>query len=586
MSKKINHVKWIMNEWKDHKGYVLILLFLTVLSTSVAVAYPFLFRQLIDSLENSLANPDTINPMSPVYKISLIMLIVGFVRIISSFYPGFRAYMNLLFEFVLRHRYFKYILEKDYRFFLKFRTGDLVTRLTNDIQDFPKIGWFLCSGIFRAFDSFIKILFCLGVMFFLSWKLTLLAMLPIPFMIAIFYIVSNKLHKSFEKNQEAISEINNQLEMTFSGIKIIKSFVCEEKYKRFFSKALDNRFITELKLVKINTILHLVYEYIDYFSMISIILFGGYMVVKGEITIGTFYAFYTYLSMLIYPILDLPQLFVSGRQAFVCIYRLEEIKDFPVFKYNSKKKQRIDKIDSIRFENVSFTYEDRNIKILDNISFNIHKGHKILILGSSGSGKSTILGLLSGQLIPQSGEIYINDILVEDIDTDNLREYIGYVPQEPSLFSGTIQENVLFGKKLSDQDEYETIINAVQMKEEILQFLDKDQTLLGQKGLSISGGQKQRLAIARALFRKPQVLILDDITASLDAKKEELLWEQISILFKDLTAFIVSHRLSSLRYADEVILLDSGKISAYGKHDKLIKEHPQYREFIQHHYKT
>jgi ATP-binding cassette subfamily B protein len=582
----INHIKWIKNEWKSHKAYVVILLFLTLLSTAVAVAYPFLFRQLIDSLEKSLSTPGQINPMSPVHKIVLIMLIVGFVRVISSFYPGFRAYMNLLFEYVLRHRYFKYIIEKDYRFFLKFRTGDLVTRLTNDIQDFPKIGWFLCSGIFRAFDSFIKILFCLVVMFLLSWKLTLLAMLPIPFMIAVFYIVSNKLHKSFEKNQEAISEINNQLEMTFSGIKIIKAFVCEEKYKRFFSKALDNRFITELKLVKINTVLHLVYEYIDYFSMISIILFGGYMVVKGEITIGTFYAFYTYLSMLIYPILDLPQLFVSGRQAFVCIDRLEEIKNFPVISYKSEVKKYIKNINNIRFENVSFTYDDRNVKILDDISFKITKGQKVLILGSSGSGKSTILGLLSGLLIPQNGQIYINDIPISEIQTDNLREFIGYVPQEPSLFSGTIQENILFGKEMNDIDEYETIINTVQMKDEIIQFLDKDQTLLGQKGLSISGGQKQRLAIARALFKKPQVLILDDITASLDAKKEELLWEQISKLFQDLTAFIVSHRLSSLRYADEVILLDSGKISAYGKHEQLIKEHPQYKEFIQHHYKT
>lgn len=586
MPNKINHIKWIINEWKPHKLYIILLLFLTLLSTAVAVAYPFLFKQLIDVLEKSLSSPDDSNPMSPVYKIILVMLIVGFVRIATSFYPGFRAYMNLIFEYILRHRYFKYILEKDYRFFLKFRTGDLVTRLTSDIQDFPKIGWFMCSGIFRAFDSFIKIVFCLVVMFFLCWKLTILALIPIPFMIAIFYIVSDRLHKNFEKNQEAISEINNQLEMTFSGIKIIKSFVCEEKYKRFFSKALDNRFVTELKLVKINTILHLVYEYIDYFSMISIILFGGYMVVKGEISIGTFYAFYTYLSMLIYPILDIPQLFVSGKQAFVCIDRLEEISNFPVYEYNNSKKIKLNNIESIRFENVSFKYEDRKVSILDNISFDIKKGQKVLILGSSGSGKSTILGLLSGQLIPQSGKIFINDIPIEEICQENLRDFIGYVPQEPSLFSGTIKENILFGKEFNDVDSYNTIINAVQMKEEILQFLDGDQTLLGQKGLSLSGGQKQRLAIARALFKKPQVLILDDITASLDAKKEELLWNQISTLFKNLTAFIVSHRLSSLRYADNVILLESGKICAYGKHEILMSEHPHYKEFIQHHYKS
>ena len=586
MSDKISHIKWILNEWKSHKLYIILLLFLTLLSTSVAVAYPFLFRQLVDTLEKSLSLPEVDNPMAPIHKIVLIMLIVGFVRIISAFYPGFRAFMNLLFEYVLRQRYFRSILEKDYRFFLKFRTGDLVTRLTNDIQDFPKIGWFLCSGIFRAFDSFIKILFCLVVMFFLSWKLTLLALLPIPFMIAVFYIVSDRLQKSFEKNQEAISDINNQLEMTFSGIKIIKSFVCEEKYKRFFSKALDNRFVTELRLVKINTILHLVYEYIDYFSMISIILFGGYMVVKGEISIGTFYAFYTYLSMLIYPILDLPQLFVSGKQAFVCIDRLEEISNFPVASYNTKCKTRITNIESIRFENVSFSYEDRSVKILDNISFSVGKGEKILILGSSGSGKSTILGLLCGQLIPQEGDIFINNIPVKNIEEYSLRELVGYVPQEPSLFTGTIKENILFGKDFDSKESYETVISAVQMKDEILQFVEGDNTKLGQKGLSLSGGQKQRLAIARALFKKPQVLVLDDITASLDAKKEELLWEQISELFKDLTAFIVSHRLSSLRYADEVILIESGKICAYGKHEKLLKENSQYIEFIQHHYKT
>jgi ATP-binding cassette subfamily B protein len=409
------------------------------------------------------------------------------------------------------------------------------------------------------------------------------------------------LHKRFKKNQEAISEINNQLEMTFSGIKIIKSYVCEEKYKRFFNISLQHRYGTELKLVKIGTLLHLIYEYIDYFAMIAVILFGGYMVVKGDITIGTFYAFYTYLTMLIYPILDLPNLFISGRQAFVCIDRLEAIKNFPVITYDDTEKIKIQDITSIRFENVSFAYNDTDNeetdinetpqykKILDNVSFEIKKGEKLLIVGASGAGKSTILGLLSGKLIPTEGDIYINDIPYKHLDIEILRSLLGYVPQEPSLFTGTIKDNVLFGHGGADiktaESHYDDIINAVQMTDEISQFIDGDMAMLGQKGLSLSGGQKQRVAIARALFKKPQLLILDDITASLDAKKEDLLWGMIAPLFKNLSAFIVSHRLSSMRYADNVMFLDNGKICAYGKHDELIKENELYNDFIQHHYK-
>jgi ATP-binding cassette subfamily B protein len=581
---KNKHIEWILNEWKDHKFFIVLLLFMTLLSTAVAVAYPYIFKYLLDTLQNVTNNKSDVNEaMQKVYNICWILVAVGVVKLISSLYPAIRATMNLIFEYVLRKKYFGQMIQKDFSFFMKFRTGDLVTRLTSDIQDFPKIGWFLCSGIFRAFDSFSKIIFCLGMMFFMSWKLTLLAIIPLPFMIIVFYMTSDKLYKNFRKNQEAISEINNQLEMTFSGIRIIKSFVCEDKYKRFFKDALNNRFKTEMKVVKINTILHLVYEYIDYFAMIGIILFGGYLVVKGQITVGTFYAFYTYLSMLIYPILDLPQLFISGKQAFVCIDRLEEIKDYPVYEKNFRQK-KINRIDNIEFEKVNFIYQNRNTPVVCNLNLKVKKGQKILILGPAGAGKSTILGLLTGLYKPVDGELRINDTNLDEIDIDSLRGKIGYVPQEPSLFTGTIQENILFGIEDYDPKLYQRIIEAVQIKDEIDQFIDGDQTRIGQKGLSLSGGQKQRIAIARALLRKPEILILDDITASLDASKEELLWKEISLLFEDITAFVVSHRLSSLRYVDNVVLIDSGKVLAQGEHQDLMEKHLAYREFITYHH--
>jgi len=295
--------------------------------------------------------------------------------------------------------------------------------------------------------------------------------------------------------------------------------------------------------------------------------------------------------MLVYPLLDLPQLFVSGKQAFVCIDRLEEIKNFTLtnnvrneqlLPANYFKPYILESIESIRFENVSFTYKNGYNKIINNVSFNIEKGNRVLILGQSGAGKTTILNLMNGLLIPDEGNIFINDINLRNIDKISLRALLGFVPQEPSLFSGTILDNINFGntKSIMDSD-YEMIISAVQMKDELAQFTDKDMTLIGYKGLTLSGGQKQRLAIARALYKKPNLLIFDDITASLDAKKEEMLWNEIIKIFGNITSIIVSHRLSSLRYIESVILIENGRIVAHGHHDDLLKNNENYKNFIQ-----
>ncbi len=575
-----NHIKWIFRQWKEHKQFIALLVFMTMLSTAVTIAYPYVFKKIIDSFQNIVKHKELYpNPQGIVFKYIMIIFAIGFAQLIASLYPGLRAFMNVTFENALRLKYFKPLLEKDFTFFNKFRTGDLVTRLTNDLTDFPKIGWFLCSGIFRAFESLNKILFCLSIMFFLSWKMTLITLIPIPIMIAIFYVTSNKLYKQFQKNQEAISEINNQLEMSFSGVRIIKSFVCENKYKRFFDKALDERFKTEMKVVKLNTMLSMVYMYIDRFAQISVILYGGYLAVNNKITIGTFFAFYSYLEMLIYPILDLPQLFVSAKQAFVNIDRLEEIKDFPTTESSDDNKVKISKIDEIKFKDVSFHYNGEE-EVISNISMDIKKGDRVLILGPVGSGKSTILGLISGMYHPEKGEITINNLPLENIDKITLRNKIGYVAQEPLLFSGTIKENVEFGKENLSNEEFWELIEIVQLKKEILSFTDKENSKVGQRGISLSGGQKQRLSIARALVRKPEILIFDDITASLDADNEDKLWTSINAKYEEITCFIVSHRLSTLRYVDKVMFVDSGNILGIGNHSELLKINPTYRSFI------
>jgi ATP-binding cassette subfamily B multidrug efflux pump len=581
------HLNWIWKQWKTQKWYILIMVFFTLLSSAIAVAYPYAFKKLIDLVSDILKFPGKYpEPLHEVNRIIMLFLAIGLGQLIAGFYPSFRALMNVRFEHALRMVYFKHILDKDYAFYHKFRTGDIVTRLTDDLSDFPKVAWFLCSGIFRAINSFSMIAFSLAVMFSLNWLLTLLSIASLPFMMLVFYFTSDKLYGNFQRNQAAISSINNQLEMSFSGIRIIKAFVSEEKYNRFFQAALAKRFKTEMSVVKLNAILHLIYEYIDYLAQIGVIIFGGYMAVKGTISIGTFFLFYTYLSMMIYPLLDLPQLFVSGKQCFVNIDRLDEMRDYPVRFTAGQQQTTITNIESIVFDHVSFTYPDKDYPVLQDCTFELRRGEKLLILGATGVGKSTIANLLAAILHPSGGKILVNGSPLDGLELENWRCKLGFVPQEALLFTGTIKDNINFALREGDTLPYVEAVRISQLKSELASFPLGDATPVGNKGLTVSGGQKQRVTIARAVINKPQLLILDDITAALDAENEENLWIELKNLMTDTICVVISHRLSTLRYIDSVLYLDSKGKCHKGTHEELILALPEYESFIHEHLKT
>lgn len=574
------HIKWVINEWKRYKSLVVIMILLTILTSFISSVYPYLFKVLIDKIDFLQKNKDLYeDPMKEIYRFLWVILGIGCVRLITSLYPAFRAWINMKFEHSLRMRYFTDITEKDYKFFTKFRTGDLVTRLTNDLTDFPKIAWFLCSGIFRAFNSLVNIIFIMTMMFFLNWKLTLYSLIPLPVMVIVFYIVSTSLEKRYSNNQKAISSINSQLELSFSGIKIIKAFVCEDKYNRFFENILEERYETEYSLIKLQAGLNLIYEYIGYLGQIVILFFGGYMAVKGTITIGTFIAFYTYLMMMIYPMLDLPQLFISGKQAFVNIDRLEEIRNFPNENKRFTNEVPVSGFNHFKFENTSFQYDQA--PLFSDLNITIESQKKTLLMGEVGCGKSTLISLLTGLIKPDSGEILINDVSVDKLKRDEFLNSLGYVPQDPLLFSGTIFSNVTFGVDDIDQELYHQVLETSQLEDEIANFEKKDKTVIGEKGTSVSGGQKQRIAIARALMRKPQFLILDDITSSLDAENERKLWVSMKKYFPDTGALMVSHRISTIAYADEIIFINKQHKCFKGTHLELHQNNNEYKEFIQ-----
>ena len=578
---RVNHIRWIGRIWSEKPALIVGLFFLTLLSSAVAVAYPYLGKLLLDLMQKLMEKPGSTDPMRDVDRLLLVFVAVGLGGLVASLFPGIRGVTNSIFEHAIRSKYWKKVLGKDHAFFSRFPSGDIVTRLTDDLYDFPKLSWFLCSGIFRAVESISKVAFCLAAMFLLDWRLTLFSLIPLPLMIGLFYVTQDRIYDTFQKNQQAISAINTRLEMSFSGVRIIKAYACEDKYKRFFSEVLHTRWTTEMAVARLEVVLHLIYQYIDYVAQVGIVFAGGLMAVKGKISIGTFYAFYTYLSMLIYPILDIPQLFVSGKRAFVNIDRLEELAAFPEPSAPAKPVP-LGAIETISLDGVSFAYGDRPGNALSDLSLTIQRGERIGVIGPVGSGKSTLMKTLLGVLPPGSGTISVNGVDLRSVDLRSYRDKIGYVPQEALLFTGTLRENIDFGSDSPSDALFETAMEAAQLKDELRSFADGEKTAVGQRGVSLSGGQKQRMAIARAIAREPQFLLFDDITASLDAANEERLMRRLDELHVGLGFVIVSHRLSTLQYVDKVLYLEGGKARGFGTHDELLGQ-PWYRAFIEEH---
>jgi len=601
---RIYYLKWIISRYRGRVFLISILVFLTILSTVVSVLFPLTFKYIIDAMiENLKLFQEGKMNIAAVYaarnKLLLLFLALGIGSWFTGLYPFLRGKMNVTFERIFREAYFSEILEKGHKFFLKFRTGDMVTRLTEDVKTFPPgLSWLCCSGIFRALNSSCIIFFCLISMFWLNVKLALLAIIPLPFMVLMFVKLETTVEKRFKKLQEGVSEANDFLESAYSGIKILKSFNAEEPQIASFGRLMDRRINLEIDVATLEGLFNVYFQFVNYLGQVVVLLFGGIMVVKGTLSIGEYYAFFSYLGMIVFPLLDIPMMFVTLAQSFIAIDRLEEIAEYDKeWRDETTGLRPITDFEKLEFHDVSFAFSEPSASPgvekpesstdpsaaksqpfgIRDLNFSIKKGEKLAIVGKIGSGKTTLLNLVAGILAPDKGFFTVNGISNQELDNKSFREKIGFIQQEPVVFSETVTANIDFWRN-RPFGEIEECAKLAQFDEEIRSFPNGYQEKVGQRGVTLSGGQRQRLSIARALAGKPKLLLMDDVTSSLDAENELRLWEDLNLFYPDLTCLIVTHRLSSAQNADKIMVLSDGRIDAIGTHQELIQNNHIYQQ--------
>lgn len=581
-----NKFRWLISGYQQFRWILFVLILGTPVYALIVMTQPLVLRYVFDvidkgsgSLPSALKFAERITTgygLSATAGAAAILVAFALVTLfIYLFLQNSRAWANVRLEREFRQRAFNATTQMGPDFFNKFRTGDLVTRMTDDVAE--KLSWFACSGIFRFYEAICLVAFGLALMLTVNVKLTLYAILPLPVLIMIFIKTATMLDKRFEGLQVKISDLNNAMESCFSGMRVVTAYNRQKLWTEKFQKAISGRRKAEIDTVKAWAGIDSLYGYIWQFGLVIVLVLGGYMAIKGTLTIGDFVAFSSYSVMMVFPMFDIGQFLVRGRQSAVSIGRLMEIEDFPPMVRNGN--HHTEKVDfhQIKFDRVDFSFDGAR-KVLDNVDFTVKKGQTVALVGRVGSGKSSVINLLTRIADPSSGVIYLDERPLKELPLNSYREIIGYVPQEPILFSDTIAENIRFGDKAIEDGKIDEMVQLAQLESQLDRFPQGLKTMIGARGMTISGGEKQRVAIARALARNPKILILDDCTSALDARTEEHLWDALHEVMPEMTCFVVTHRTKTLRIADKILLFDDGKVIDRGTHDELIEKSSAYRE--------
>ena len=482
-------------------------------------------------------------------------------------------------EMDLRQGLYSHLVRLSFGFYDRHQTGQLMSRATVDLQG---VRFFLGYGLIFFFQNLLTVVSVTVVLFFFEWHLALIVLAVMPFLVALAYRYSHVAHPTLRDVQQKLADVATVSEENIVGVHVVKAFAQEPAEQEKFAVRNDALFGQTIRANRQRATYVPLLSFVPLLAQAAVLLFGARMVADGSLSVGAFVAFNLYLALLVTPLRSLGMWVGQAQRATASGERIFEVLDEPEEVADSPGAPDLPPGDgAIRFENMSFSYLPGR-PVLEHVDLGLEAGTTVALIGHTGSGKTTLASLVPRFYDVDSGRVLVDGVDVRDVTLASLRREIGVIPQDPFLFSTTVRENIAFGRPEMSDEEVERVSRLAQAHEFVERLPQRYETVIGERGITLSGGQRQRIAIARALAIDPRILILDDATASVDATTEARVRAGLREVMQDRTTLIIAHRLSTIALADEIVVLDSGRIAARGTHDELLETSPVYREIYEH----
>ena len=571
----MNELRTILPYFRPYRTGAVAGLALVVVTNLFTVAGPYLFKLSIDGL----GDPDV--TMGRISTYALLLVAAAFLGGAAKY--GMRELLNGLsrrIECDLRNDYFAHLLRLDAGFYGRTRTGDLMARATNDTQ---AVRMATGPAIMYAVNTFVSFLLTLGLMVWISPRLTVYALVPMVVLPPVVFMFARVIHRRFEKIQEQFSTLSTMVQENLTGMRIVRAYVQEDSQAHQFDELNREYMDRNMDLVKVAGLFHPILALFSGAAMVIVLWVGGLEVIAGRITTGDYVAFGIYVAYLIWPLIALGWVVNLFQRGSASMGRLNKIFETePAVRPPENPVPLAEPRGAVEFRNVSFRYPGTERLVLEDVSFSADPGQTVAVVGPTGSGKSTLVTLIPRIYDVTSGRVLVDGVDVRDLDSGELRSLIGMVPQDPFLFSATIEENIGLGIGLDlgaeepgaeDEDPDEVVLEAArvaQLHMAIEGFPKGWGTLLGERGVNLSGGQKQRTTLARAVARDPRILVLDDALSAVDTHTEARILDDLAHVMEGRTSFIISHRVSAVMNADLILVLDGGRMVERGLHTELM----------------
>ena len=573
-------LQYLNKYFSKYKWRILIGLLITILSKLLSLKIPQIIRDSLNVVEDYHNNVVTDIAVVKDQLLINVLIIIGIALlggVLTFIMRQTIIVTSRLIEFDLKNEIYQQYQKLSLNFYKKNRTGDLMNRISEDVS---KVRMYVGPAVMYSMNMIVLFAVGFSQMVQVDLKLTLYTLIPFPLLSISIFILSKIIHKRSTVVQEYLSKLTTFNQEFFSGINVVKSYGIEASIIKDFDVISDASKDKNIHLHKANALFFPLMLLLIGISNLLVIYIGGNQYINGEIQIGVVVEFMLYVNILTWPVAVVGWVTSMVQQAEASQARINEfLKQVPEIQNNNSASTGIK--GKVTFKNVTFKYDDTNITALKNINFTVNSGDTLAILGKTGSGKSTIIELISRLYDTTEGLILLDNKPIKEANLNDVRSQIGFVPQDPFLFSDTIGNNIKFGKEdATDAEIIAAAKNAV-VHDNIIEFTNGYNTILGERGVTLSGGQKQRVSIARAIIKNPKILIFDDCLSAVDTETEEKILSNLENISKNKTTFIISHRVSSAKNADKIIILDAGEIAQQGTHNQLITQEGYYKELYE-----